>query len=268
MNRLDQRIKNVLDRDEKILCCVLPLGDPDFQTSKRLVDLYINSGVDIVELMIPSQRPYFDSPQLHQSCQRALKNNSNLEGYLDLIADIRQSHPDEPFEVMTYSDVVKSLGSERFVNGLKDAGIQAHLLADSIAVENTLLSELDEYLKKAGIIRIRFMPHPFREDLLPDIAEDGKGFMILQSITNAEGKRPTVDQRNREIIEKMHASGTEAAILLGYGLRDPERVREATSLDPDGMIIGTTLMERIAVEDYEALAELIKGLKAATKPVA
>lgn len=267
MNRLDQRIKNVLECDEKILCCVLPLGDPDFQTSKRLVDLYISSGVDIVELMIPSQRPYFDSPQLHQSCQRSLENNANLEDYLDLIADIRQSHTDEPFEVMTYSDVVMSLGSERFVNGLKDANIQAHLLADSIAIEDSLLSELDEHLNIAGITRIRFMPHPFREDLLPDIAENGKGFMILQSISNAEGKRPTVDANNRELIEKVHSSGTDAAILLGYGLRDPERVREATALDPDGMIIGTTLMEQIAVEDYEALAELIKGLKAATKPV-
>ncbi len=266
MNRLDRRIQEVLNRDEKILCCVLPLGDPDMQHSKRLVELYLESGVDIVELMIPSQKPYFDSVQLHEACRRALRNEADYDAYLDLIADIRQTYPEEPFEVMTYSDVVRTLGAGRFVRGLDGADIEAHLLADSIAVDKDLLGELDAYLADAGIIRVRFMPYPFREDLLPDIVEHGRGFMILQSVANEQGERPTVDPRNRERIERLRAAGMEAAILLGYGIRDPERVREAVALGPDGIIVGSALMERIAVEDYEGLADLIRGLKSATKP--
>lgn len=265
MNRLKQRIQEVLNRNEKILCCVLPLGDPDLQTSKRLVELYLESGVDIVELMIPSQKPYFDSDQLHEACRRALRHEADYRVYLDFIAEVRQAYPEEPFEVMTYSDVVRTLGAGRFVRGLDKADIEAHLLADSIAVEDRLLDELDAHLEEAGIIRVRFMPHPFREDLLPDIVEYGQGFMILQSVTNEEGKRPTVDPRNRERIERLRAAGVEAAILLGYGVRDPERVQEAVALDPDGIIVGSALMERIAVKDYRGLADLIMGLKLATK---
>jgi tryptophan synthase alpha chain len=266
MNRLDQRIQEVLNQGEKILCCVLPLGDPNMQASKQLVELYLESGVDIVELMIPSQKPYFDSEQLHEACRRALRNEADFEAYLELIADVRQTHPEEPFEVMTYSDVVRMLGPERFVRGLAEADVEAHLLADSIAVDQDLLGRLDRHLTEADIYRIRFMPHPIQEDLLPDIVERGRGFMILQSVTNEEGKRPTVDPRNRERIERLRAAGVEAAILLGYGVRAPERVREAVALDPDGIIVGSTLMERIAVEDYQGLAELIKSLKSATKP--
>ncbi len=265
MTDLNQRMRDVLARNEKILCAVLPLGDPDFETTHRMVDLFINSGVDIVELMIPSKRPYFDSPQLHQSCQRALDNNPNYEDYLSLIKEIRQNHPEEPFEVMTYSDVVQSLTPEKFVAGLADAKIHAHLLADSIAAPASLVEELDQELEKTGIVRIRFMPHPFREDLLPDIVENGHGFMILQSITDEDGQRPTVDPNNRQLIDRVRASGTDAKILLAYGLRDPQRVREGVALDPDGVIIGTTFMERIAEKDYEGLADLISGIKGATK---
>ncbi|MFO8036818.1 MAG: tryptophan synthase subunit alpha [Anaerolineales bacterium] len=266
MKRLDQRIQEVLSQNEKILCCVLPLGDPDLQTSKRLVELYLESGVDIVELMIPSQKPYFDSAQLHEACRRALRHEADYGVYLDFIAEVRQTYPEEPFEVMTYSDVVRTLGAERFVRGLDEADIEAHLLADSIAVDEDLLGELDANLVDASIIRVRFMPHPFREDLLPDIIEHGQGFMILQSVTDEEGKRPTVDPRNRERIERLRVAGVEAAVLLGYGIRDPERVREAVALDPDGIIVGSALMERIALEDYQGLADLIRGLKLATKP--
>lgn len=266
MNRLMHRIQEVLHRGEKLLCCVLPLGDPNRQTSKRLVELFLESGVDIVELMIPSRDPYFDSSQIHDACRRALSDETEYEAYLDLIGEIRSAYPEEPFEVMTYSDVVQALGVNRFVRGLKDAEIEAHLLADSIAADPSLLEEMDPLLANASIMRIRFMPHPFREDLLPDIAENGRGFMILQSIMDEKGNRPIVDLRNRECIERLRASGTQAAILLGYGIRDPMRMREAVELNADGVIVGSAIMDRVASEDYEGLAELIRALKMATKP--
>jgi tryptophan synthase alpha chain len=266
MNRLMHRIQEVLHKGEKLLCCVLPLGDPNRRTSKRLVELFLESGVDIVELMIPSRDPYFDSPQLHDACRRALSDQTEYEAYLDLIGEIRSAYPEEPFEVMTYSDVVQALGVNRFVRGLEDAEIEAHLLADSIAADSSLLEEMDPMLANASIMRIRFMPHPFREDLLPDIAENGRGFMILQSIMDEKGNRPIVDPRNRECIERLRESGTQAAILLGYGIRDPMRMREAVELNIDGAIVGSAIMDRIATEDYEGLAEFIRALKMATKP--
>lgn len=266
MSRLENRIQECLQKGEKLLCCVLPLGDPNRQTSKRLVGLFLESGVDIVELMIPSRDPYLDSSQIHDACQRALSDETGFEAYLDLIGEIRRAYPEEPFEVMTYSDVVQDLGVNRFVRGLEDAEIEAHLLADSIVADSSLLEEMDPLLAIASIVRIRFMPHPFREDLLPDIAENGRGFMILQSVTDEKGDRPTVDPRNRECIERLRVSGTQAAILLGYGIRDPVRMREAVELNADGVIVGSAIMDRIGTEDYEGLAELIRGLKSATKP--
>jgi tryptophan synthase alpha subunit len=44
------------------------------------------------------------------------------------------------------------------------------------------------------------------------------------------------------------------------------RMREAVELNIDGVIVGSAIMDRIATEDYEGLAEFIRTLKMATKP--
>lgn len=261
MNRLDRRIHEVLERGEKYLCCVLPLGDPDMDTSEKLVGLFLDAGVDIVELMIPSRNPHFDSPQMSASCKRAFSQQNDLSAYLDLIKRIRSKYPQEPFEVMTYQDVVSELGVDNFVKGLKEADVEATLLADSIVASDTLLKQMDQKLDEASIYRIRFMPHPFRNDLLDDIARNGKGFMILQSLADSNGERPTVHEGNRELIERIRATGTEATVMLGYGIRDGERSKEAVNVDADGIIIGTVLMDMIGSRDYDGLTNIIREIK-------
>lgn len=110
------------------------------------------------------------------------------------------------------------------------------------------------------------MPHPFREDLLEDIAQNARGFMILQSVTNPDGQRPTVHKDNRALIERVRDTGTQATVMLGYGIRDGERASEAVQMNPDGLIIGTVLMDMIGCKDFEGLTRLIREIKSAMMP--
>ena len=266
MNKIDIRIQDVLGRGEKFLCCVLPLGDPDLETSRNLLEIFLKSGVDIVELMLPSQDPYFDSQPIAESNRRALTAQSDYQMYFKAIAEIREDYPDEPFEVMTYSDVVKNVGISQFVDGLREAEVDAHLLADATAIAPDVVHDMDPLLEDAEIYRIRFMPHPFQESLLEDIGQHARGFMILQSIADEAGDRMSVAEGNRELITKIRATDTKAAIMLGYGINNPARAKEAVKVDPDGMIVGTAVIERIAAGDYSGLSELIRGIKDAMIP--
>lgn len=266
MNKIDIRIQDVLGRGEKFLCCVLPLGDPDLETSRNLLEIFLKSGVDIVELMLPSQDPYFDSQPIAESNRRALTAQSDYQMYFKAIAEIREDYPDEPFEVMTYSDVVKNVGISQFVDGLREAEVDAHLLADATAIAPDVVHDMDPLLEDAEIYRIRFMPHPFQESLLEDIGQNARGFMILQSIADEAGDRMSVAEGNRELITKIRATDTKAAIMLGYGINNPARAKEAVKVDPDGMIVGTAVIERIAAGDYSGLSELIRGIKDAMIP--
>lgn len=264
MNRLDVRRREVMDRGEKVLTCLLPLGDPDLDTSMKLIEIYKNAGVDVIELGMPSKNPYLDSDQIAASNKRSFSAHPVYADYLQMWKVIRSEYPDEPFEVMAYADTVKTVGANQFVEALKEADFDGHLLADAIVVEPELGASMDELLQPSNIYRIRFMPHPFREDLLPDISENGQGFMILQSIANKTGTRETVAEENRALIERIRSGGTRAAILIAYGINNGDRAREAVELDPDGILVGTSMVNRIADLDFAGLKAIISELKAAT----
>jgi len=264
VNLLDKRIKEVLGKGEKLLSCLLPLGDPNLKTSRKLVEVYMKAGVDIIELGMPSVDPYCDSVFIADSNRRSLNNQPKLEKYFETIKAIRKDHPHEPFEVMAYSDTLLSYGAQRFIESLNEAGINAHLLADSTAIYPKLVPEVDKHLMKYPIHRIRFMPHPFQEKLLEDIGKNAQAFMILQSHADPQGKREKVAAVNRELIAKLRATKTRAAILLAYGINNGKRAKEAVKLEPDGVLVGSVMVTTINSGNFTALADLIKEIKAGT----
>ena len=54
----------------------LMLGDPDLETSARLLDAVIEGGADMVEVGIPFSDPVADGPVIQAAAQRALKASS------------------------------------------------------------------------------------------------------------------------------------------------------------------------------------------------
>ena len=266
MNRVDIRINEVKERGEKVLVCLLPLGDPDLNKSHELVELYLKGGADIIELGMPSHKPYLDSVNIAESNQRSFQAEENLDKYFDTIKAIRKDYPKEPFDVMAYADTVKSYGVNRFVDKLIESDMDCFLLADATVVAPDIVSTIDPVLEKANIYRIRFMPHPFQENLLPDIGENAKGFVILQAIADPQNQRAKVVNENKDLVQRMRNSGTKAAVTFAYGINNPERAREAVELGPDAILVGTVTVDGIKAGDWKALEEIISGLKKATLP--
>src|SRR5690348_10995863 len=84
----------------------LMLGDPDLETSARLLDAVIEAGADMVEVGIPFSDPVADGPVIQAAAQRALKAGVRVGDCLDLIAGFRARHPDVPVGILTYSYIV------------------------------------------------------------------------------------------------------------------------------------------------------------------
>jgi tryptophan synthase alpha chain len=98
------------------------------------------------------------------------------------------------------------------------------------------------------------------------IKNKARGFVLLQSIADASGKRERVAPENKTIIDGMREANLNATIILGYGINNPERVREAVKVGTDGVIVGTAMIERINQADYTGLANFICEMKKATLP--
>jgi tryptophan synthase alpha chain len=215
---------------------------------------------------MPSPDPYIDTKIIADANVKALTLEPKLDRYFDALFKVREDYPDEPFYTMAYADIIRGYGVERFVETICQIGIDAVELPDKEEKVPDLAGPLDTLLVKTGIYRTYILQHPFDEKYFMSIKNTARGFVLLQSFADAAGRREIVAPENKTIIEKMRNTDLNAAIILGYGINNPERVKEAVQVGADGVIVGTAMIERINQADYTGLSEFIRAMKTATLP--
>ena len=82
MKKIERRMQEVLNRGEKVLVSGVPVGYPDIETTRSIVDIYINSGIDVVEFSMPSPNPYIDTKIIADSNIKALTREPELNQQL------------------------------------------------------------------------------------------------------------------------------------------------------------------------------------------
>jgi tryptophan synthase alpha chain len=216
---------------------------------------------------MPTPDPYIDTKIIADANVKALNLEPELDKYFDVLFKVREDFPDEPFYTMAYADIIQRYGLERFVETICQVGIDAVELPDREELVPELAGELDTLLEKYGLYRTYILQHPFDDQYFMKIKDKAQSLVLLQSFADASGKRERVAPENKTIIEKMRTSDLKAVIILGYGINNPERVKEAVSVGADGVIVGTAMIERINLADYTGLSEFIGAMKKATLPV-
>ena len=265
MQTIKARMQMVMDRGEKVLVSGVPIGYPDLDTTRRIVEIYIRSGIDLVEFSMPSPAPYIDTKTIADSNISALQKEPNWDRHLEALRKVRQDFPQEPFYMMAYADFIRGCGVERFVKTLREIGVESLEFPDKQQQEPELWGQLDGLLGAAGIDRTYIFHHPFDQGFLAQVKDKVKGFVLLQSFADPAGKRPSVAPENKSIIASMRTAGLTMPIILGYGINAPERVKEAAEAGADGVIVGTAMIDRISKGDYDGLSSFIREMKAATR---
>ncbi len=166
MKKIEKKMQEVLGRGEKILVSGVPIGYPDVDSTRRIVEIYLNSGVDVVEFSMPSINPFIDTNIIANSNLRALTREPNIDKYFDVLYKVREDFPDEPFYMMAYADIIRKYGIERFVNTIQQIGIDSVELPDKEETVPDLVTQLETALEKAkSIERISCIIHSIRNTL-------------------------------------------------------------------------------------------------------
>jgi tryptophan synthase alpha chain len=265
MKKIDQRFKSVLEKGEKVLVSGVPVGYPSLEETRKLVDVYIQSGIDVVEFSMPTRNPYIDTQIIADSNVKALNLEPNLDRYFETMHAVRKDYPDEPFYMMAYADLISQFGLKKFVEELVSLEIDGVELPDKDEMVPELAAEMEALFEQYAIYRIYFLQHPFSDDYFDMVKDRTAGFVILQAFADAEGKRPIVAPENKALIKKVKKE-IETPVVLGYGIRNADHVRGAVALGPDGVLVGTAMIEHISEGDNARFSEFIRGLKEATRP--
>ena len=104
-------------------------GDPNLETTAKIVREAVANGADLIELGIPFSDPTAEGPVIQGANIKALAAGATTDKVFDLVRDLRKDVT-IPMVFMTYANVVYSYGAEKFISTCKEIGIDGLILPD------------------------------------------------------------------------------------------------------------------------------------------
>ena len=265
MSSIDDRFARLRDSGGKALVCFVTAGDPNLETTRRIVLDLEQAGADIVELGVPFSDPIADGPSIQASSMRALESGTNVPKVLDLVRSIRRES-DLPLVLMTYYNLVEHYGLSRFADDAGSAGVDGVILSD-LPPEDA--AEWKTGADGRGISTVFLLAPTSTDSRIRRVAELASGFIYCVSRTGVTGARADMAEGVRDLVVRIR-SATDKPIAVGFGISTPEHVHEVCGY-ADGAVVGSALVNLIAEKAGSAdlsteLRNLVSALKAGTRP--
>lgn len=227
------------DRGQKAFIPFITAGDPDLETTIRLVSELERAGSHIVELGIPFSDPVADGPVIQRSSERALKHGYRFTDYLAAVKLIRRES-EIPVILFSYFNPILQYGLERLAQDARSAGV------DGVLVTDVTPEEGDEYcacLQRHELDPI-FLVAPTSDDRRVEmIARCSRGFIYLVSRTGITGERENLSDSIAPTLKRVRKH-SDLPVAVGFGISRPEHVREVWKV-ADGAVVGSAIVAQI-----------------------
>lgn len=236
-------------------------GDPDLETTAKIVREAVANGADLIELGIPFSDPTAEGPVIQGANIRALKGGVTTDKVFDLVRELRKDVT-VPMVFMTYSNVVFSYGADKFISTCKEIGINGLILPD------LPYEEKEEFLpqcKKYGVDLIPLIA-PTSENRIAMIAKEADGFIYLVSSLGVTGTRSEISTDLKSIVDVIRQN-TSVPCAIGFGISTPEQAKKMADI-ADGAIVGSAIIKIIDQYGKDApkyVGEYVKSMKDAVR---
>lgn len=236
-------------------------GDPDLETTAKIVREAVANGADLIELGIPFSDPTAEGPVIQGANIRALKGGVTTDKVFDLVRELRKDVT-VPMVFMTYSNVVFSYGADKFISTCKEIGINGLILPD------LPYEEKEEFLplcRKHGVDLIPLIA-PTSENRIAMIAKEADGFIYLVSSLGVTGTRSEISTDLKSIVDVIRQN-TSVPCAIGFGISTPEQAKKMADI-ADGAIVGSAIIKIIEQYGKDApkyVGEYVKSMKDAIR---
>ena len=237
-------------------------GDPDLETTEKLVAAAVENGADLIELGIPFSDPTAEGPVIQEANLRALTGGITTDKVFALVKKLRQTIT-IPLVFMTYANVVYSYGTERFLTAAAEAGVQGLILPD------VPFEEKDEFAPacRAHGLELVSMIAPTSHQRIHAIAEQAEGFVYCVSSLGVTGVRENITTDVGAMIRLVKEANPDIPCAIGFGISTPEQAATMAAVS-DGVIVGSAIVRQVGQYGREAagpVGSYIKQMKDAIR---
>ena len=258
MSRISRAFEN-----KKAFIVFVTGGDPDLETTEKLIPQMAQAGADLIEIGIPFSDPIAEGVVIQAADERALKSGTTTDKLFEMVKRVR-GKVDVPLVFMTYANPIYTYGTEKFTKRCAECGIDGIIVPDVPFEEK---DEMDGACEAAGIELISMIA-PTSKARINMIASQAKGFLYCVSSLGVTGVRNKITTNIKEMVDDVKMV-SDIPCAIGFGISTPEQAREMAALS-DGVIVGSAIVRIIAQygrDCIEPVCRYVREMKAAVDSV-
>lgn len=249
MNKISKAFEN-----GKAFIGFVTAGDPDMETSEKIMLKMAQAGCDLIEIGIPFSDPIAEGPVIQEANLRSLSQGTTTDKVFELTERVSKQI-DIPLVYMTYLNVLFKYGYDRFLQKAVKAGISGVIIPDLPYEEK---DELQSVAEKYGVEVVSLIA-PTSKDRIKTIAKDAKGFIYAVSSLGVTGARSEITTDLDAITHHIKAV-TDVPVAIGFGINTPEQAKKYSEI-ADGVIVGSAIVKIIAKYGKNSPDEVYRYVK-------
>ncbi|HEX5082163.1 MAG TPA: tryptophan synthase subunit alpha [Blastocatellia bacterium] len=237
MTRITAKFEQLRREGRKAFIPYITAGDPDLETTERLLLALAGAGADVIELGVPFSDPMADGPVIQRASERALKKTIGVADILPVVERVRE-RSEVPILLFTYFNPLMQFSGAG--EELNRAGVDGALVTDLIPEE---AGDFVAGMRRAGLDTVFLVAPTSTDERIKLIAEHSSGFIYIVARTGVTGMRESDSAQVRELVERVRRH-SNLPVAVGFGISKPEHVRDVWDY-ADGAVVGSRLVLEI-----------------------
>jgi tryptophan synthase alpha chain len=239
MSRIEKKFAELAERGEAALIPFVTAGDPDLDTTLKILRALDKNGADCIELGIPFSDPTADGPTIQRSSERALKSGVSLRAIFRTISEFRRDS-EVPLILFGYYNPFLCYGLREVCRQAARAGADGMLCVDLPPEES---DELKGWAEAAGLDLIFLLSPTSDIERIRLVGKSGRGFIYYVSVTGVTGARRKLDDQLRSQVTRVRRM-TALPVAVGFGVSTPKQAAGIAGF-ADAVVVGSALVETI-----------------------
>lgn len=256
---LDDLFVKTRAENRAALIAYIPAGFPSIEGCKKVIQAFVDGGVDAIEIGFPYSDPVMDGPTIQAAADQSLAHGTGAKEVFEALKVATDAGV--AAVVMTYWNPIEKYGVEKFAQSISDNGGSGVITPDLTIEESATWKDAVE---KIGINPIYVVAPSTTDARLPQVTSRCGGFIYAASLMGVTGTRTSVSSGAPDLVARIRTT-SQLPIAVGLGVSTREQAKGVAGY-ADGVIVGSAFIK--ALLDAPDEASGIAAVKTLTSELA
>ena len=242
---LDDLFVKTRAENRAALIAYIPAGFPSIEGCKKVIQAFVDGGVDAIEIGFPYSDPVMDGPTIQAAADQSLAQGTGAKEVFEALKVATDAGV--AAVVMTYWNPIEKYGVEKFAQSIADNGGSGVITPD-LTIEES--ASWKEAVEKIGINPIYVVAPSTTDARLPKVTSRCSGFVYAASLMGVTGTRTSVSSGAPDLVARIRTT-TELPVAVGLGVSTREQAKGVAGY-ADGVIVGSAFIKALLDAPDEA----------------